>query len=230
MKTKLICICSTLLCFSSFSYAQNQVVVIPLGGITTPSTPAPVAKTGQQISYVVGDDGSLQKGIALPSPRFTNNNNGTVTDNLTGLIWLTNANCIQTDNAAFDNDIIVGDGRVTWAHALDFIAGVNAGTYSCGDTSNGGANQIDWRLPNRFEMESLFHLNFFNPMLSNAAGTAQWSNGDVFTGVATSNFYWSSTTTPGSTSDAFALDFWIGDVTSRSKTTGYFVWPVRGEQ
>ena len=27
-----------------------------------------------------------------PSPRFTDNNDGTVTDNLTGLVWLKNAN------------------------------------------------------------------------------------------------------------------------------------------
>ncbi len=54
--------------------------------------PAPVPQTGQTISYATGDDGALQKGVALPSPRFTDNGNGTVTDNLTGLIWLKNAN------------------------------------------------------------------------------------------------------------------------------------------
>ena len=30
------------------------------------------------------------KGIASPNPRFTDNSNGTVTDNLTGLVWLQN--------------------------------------------------------------------------------------------------------------------------------------------
>jgi hypothetical protein len=40
-----------------------------------------------------GQDGELQKGAALPSPRFTDNGDGTVTDNLTGLIWLKNADC-----------------------------------------------------------------------------------------------------------------------------------------
>jgi hypothetical protein len=87
----------------------------PAGGFTEPATgPAPTgytltdlynlasqrarpAKTGQTASYATGDDGNLQKGVTLPSPRFTcnpsedctpGNNNGTVTDNLTGLIWL----------------------------------------------------------------------------------------------------------------------------------------------
>ena len=53
---------------------------------------APVPKTGQTISYGTRDDGDLQKGVAWPTPRFTDNNNGTVTDKLTGLIWMKNAN------------------------------------------------------------------------------------------------------------------------------------------
>ena len=54
---------------------------------------AGVPKTGQTTSSATGDDGDLEKGVTWPSPRFTNNSNGTVTDNLTGLIWLRNANC-----------------------------------------------------------------------------------------------------------------------------------------
>jgi hypothetical protein len=33
--------------------------------------PAPVAKTGQTTSYATGDDGDYEKGVASPSPRFT---------------------------------------------------------------------------------------------------------------------------------------------------------------
>ena len=56
--------------------------------------PAPIAKTGQTTSYATGDDGDLQNGVALPAwyPRFTDNGDGTVTDNLTGLMWAKNAN------------------------------------------------------------------------------------------------------------------------------------------
>jgi hypothetical protein len=50
----------------------------------------PVSCTG------TGQDGEKLKGVALLSPRFTDNSNGTVTDNLTGLIWLKNANCFNT--------------------------------------------------------------------------------------------------------------------------------------
>ena len=69
--------------------------------------PAPVPKTGQTISYEPGDDGYYQKGVAWPNPRFTDNGDGTVTDNLTGLIWLKNANCF---------------GTRTWATALSDTA------------------------------------------------------------------------------------------------------------
>ena len=58
----------------------------PCGGLF------PVEKTGQTTSYATGDDGDLEKGLAWPNPRFTDNEDGTVTDNLTGLIWLKNAN------------------------------------------------------------------------------------------------------------------------------------------
>jgi hypothetical protein len=45
-----------------------------------------VPKTGQTISYGSRDDGALQMGRTWPSPRFTVNGNGTVTDQLSGLI------------------------------------------------------------------------------------------------------------------------------------------------
>jgi hypothetical protein len=50
-----------------------------------------VSQTGQQMSYAPGDGGHLQMGMVWPEPRFTDNSNGTVTDNLTDLIWLKDA-------------------------------------------------------------------------------------------------------------------------------------------
>jgi hypothetical protein len=40
-----------------------------------------------------GLDGEVQAGVPLPTPRFQDNRNGTVTDKLTGLIWLKDATC-----------------------------------------------------------------------------------------------------------------------------------------
>ena len=70
--------------------------------------PAPVEKTGQTISYATGDDGDLEMGMTWPVPRFTDNEDGMVTDNLTGLMWLKDANCIATNYPGFDTDGTAG--------------------------------------------------------------------------------------------------------------------------
>jgi hypothetical protein len=54
-----------------------------------------------------GQDGDLQAGVPFRSPRFTDRRNGTVRDNLTGLIWLKQAGCFPGD----------GNG-LTWEGAL----------------------------------------------------------------------------------------------------------------
>jgi hypothetical protein len=60
---------------------------------------APVPKTGQTTSYADYDDGYYEKGVSWPNPRFTKSN-GTVTGNLTGLIWLEDANCFGNEKMA----------------------------------------------------------------------------------------------------------------------------------
>jgi len=83
------------------------------------SDPAAVSETGQTASYYSGDDGEIQAGVAWPSPRFTDHGD-TVTDELTGLIWLKDTNCYGNPYPGFDGDSTAGDGKVTWQHALDF--------------------------------------------------------------------------------------------------------------
>jgi hypothetical protein len=61
------------------------------GNIDEDCDKAGVPKTGQTTSYALGDDGDLQMGIAWPEPRFTDNEDGTVTDNLNGLMWTKDA-------------------------------------------------------------------------------------------------------------------------------------------
>jgi len=175
-----------------------------------------------------GQDGNYTKGISVSS-RFTDNSDGTVTDNLTGLMWLKKANCIQSDYPSFDNDKRIretdNDGRVTWEHALDFVIGINDGSYP-----NCGASRTDWRLPNVKELESLIDFAYSSPALSNAAGDAKWTEGDAFSGVQT-RFYWSSTTDADNTTNAWGVNLDDGHPDSGNlKNATYYVWPVRGRQ
>ena len=170
----------TLVCAADF-------YVIP----TKKKNSAPVEKTGQTTFYATGDDGDLEKGVAWPNPRFTDNNNGTVTDNLTGLIWLKNANCPNSTK--------------TWNNAVDYAAALYDGCTDCGGDNNDcglsdGSVAGDWRLPNVKELQSLIHYGVSAPALPNTAGTGKWSEGEPFTNVQF--VYWSSTTYAADTGDA----------------------------
>lgn len=183
--------------------------------VTGAAAPAPVAKTGAgdlpSYTAVSGEDGhaSMRKGVGWPNPRFTDNGNGTVTDNLTGLIWLKNANFMA--------------GTRTWAQALTDCATLNSGEGGLTD----GSVEGDWRLPSVQELQSLIHRGVYNPALPNTAGTGKLTSGDPFTGVWSWS-YWSSTTYAGFTSAAWFVDLIDGFDNGDSKVNAYYVWPVRG--
>ena len=164
--------------------------------------PAVVPKTGQITSYGARDDGALQRGVAWPVPRFTDNLDGTVTDNLTGLIWLKDANCF---------------GLKVWAKALSDANTLNSG--ECGLTD--GSVEGDWRLPNVREMQSLVDYGHYDPILP---------SGHPFTGVQTNDASWTSTTSAYFASGAWAVDMYSGLVGGNLKSDADYVWPVRGGQ
>jgi hypothetical protein len=106
---------------------------------------------------------------------------------------------------------------VNWQNALTFVAGINTGTYDCGDTSgDGGTPRIDWRLPNVRELFSLVDFAFFDPPISNAAGTGNATTNDPFLNFAP-GIYWSSTTIAKLTGGAWYLTFENGTVHTGSK-------------
>ena len=156
------------------------------------------------------DDGHLERGVEKPplKDRFRDNGDGTVTDNLTGLIWLKDANCF---------------GTRAWYNALSDCNGLSSG--SCGLTE--GSSVGDWRLPNRNELASLVHKGYYNPAVPNTTGTGQWPEGDPFNNVQ-SYSYWSSPTDASTTVSAWGVNVYNGRVYDFSKTSYGYVWPVRG--
>jgi hypothetical protein len=174
-----------------------------------------VPKTGQTTSYASYDDGYYEAGVEWPTPRFTDNGDGTITDNLTELIWLKNANCF---------------GRTWWHNALSYCNGLANGE-DCGGgfLLTDGSQTGDWRLPNKRELFSLVHDGYSGPAVPDTAGTGKCTQGDPFINVL-SDYYWSSTTIAGSDADAWTVRFWGGAVYGEQKDYSNYVWPVRGGQ
>ena len=159
-----------------------------------------------------GHDGEYQKGSTWPSPRFTDNGDGTVTDNTTGLIWLKDADCLETIGG-IDRSF----GELTWVNALTWCNNLSNG--SCGLTD--GSTAGDWRLPNVKELFSL--IDFGNVRLALPSGHPFLNVWD--------EAYWSGTSLadPG-VGQAWWVDMYYGKIDLGSKTGVYRVWPVLGGQ
>jgi uncharacterized protein DUF1566 len=185
-----------------------------------------VLKTGQTGCYDAsgtgiscsgtGQDGDLHKGQVRS---YTDNGDGTITDNQTGLIW---------EKKSDDGSIHDKDNTYTWDDAFGvFIAGLNTATF---------AGQSDWRLPNRFELESLLDLGQENPSIGSAFNTncGLNSSGNPACAVVSCSCtaplaYWSSTTSVATPSFAWSVFFFLGGVNFDDKaTTMNSVRAVRG--
>jgi hypothetical protein len=197
---------TTLFIFTTFFILNSQF------SIAFAAAPAPVPQTGQTLCYNTagavipcagtGQDGAIKSGVAWPNPRFTDNGNGTVTDNLSGLIWLKNANCF---------------GSQVWATAITSANSLASG--ACGLTDGSTAGQ--WRLPSIREIRGLVDKSRSNPALP---------AGHPFTSVQSVN-YWSATTIAFGTEYAWYVMMSDGRVFHNTKASnGYFVWPVRSGQ
>jgi len=153
-------------------------------------------------------DEAIKRLQTLQQQRYTDNGDGTVTDNKTGLIWLKKANAF---------------GSQDWKTAMQCAANLAHGQCGLSDGSKAG----DWRLPTKDEWEAMMDERYNKPALSNAAGTEPWKEGDVFLGVQ-SSWYWSSTSYKDNTSLAWTMYIDNGGMYSYGKKFTYYVWTVRG--
>jgi len=149
--------------------------------------------------------------VSTPSSyRYSDNGDGTVTDNRSGLIWLKNANCF---------------GYRNWNTAKRSAANLADGQCGLRDGSRRG----DWRLPTKDEWVAMVDnkYKYPDPALSNAAGTEKWKEGDAFSDVQT-YVYWSSTAFAHDTSRAWFVNINSGYVDDGYKIRTAYMWPVRG--
>ena len=167
-------------------------------------------QTGQTMSSSASDDGDLKKGIAWPSPRFVNHNDGTITDLLTGLMWT------QDANVPGPAACLPGVAKA-WQLALNYVACLN---------TNGYLGHSDWRLPNRRELSSVVNYG--------QADVAGWLNAQGFSNVQ-ADWYWSSTTFAADSSRAWLVFMSDGSASNQNRVYGnkfdhVAVWPVRTGQ
>jgi hypothetical protein len=138
----------------------------------------------------------------LTGTRWCDNNNGTVTDMTTGLIWLKNADW---------------GGNNQWNDNAHVRAGIlKAGTADA-DLSDGSV-EGDWRLPTKSELVGI----------TTGDEAVSRSNMGAFSGAART--YWSSSTSVNDTTDAWCVSLSKGGVGSVSKAYTLYVWPVRDGQ
>jgi len=172
-----------------------------------------IPRSGQILNYYNGDDGEEKLGIAWPSPRLVDNQDGSVTDRLTGLMWTKNCDLMYSRDPEFDTTGSV-QGGVYWETALGYIDKLNTENYL-------GHN--DWRLPNRNELTSLIDNSrhatnlpenhpFFSPFPYEAGGDY---------------LYWSSTTVADTPEKAWVYHFGLYGLYYNDKNIERFVWPVR---
>ena len=178
--------------------------------------PVPVIQSGQVKCYLVngtettcngtGQDGELKPGVAWPTTRFADNTDGTITDNMTGLIWSKNMGTPGPETSLCSKT----GTYVTWQEALDQVKCMNQYRY---------LNFNDWRLPTAEELASIVNYSAGD---QDAWLTASGFTKPGFSGSNETYYYWTSTTQTDSKTSAFVFDKGNGNVSPINKTYSYY--------
>ena len=153
-------------------------------------------------------------------PRWTDNGDGTATDNTTGLVWE-----LKTDDGSI-HDV---DNHYDWSTGspwkpdgtafVDFLGTLNGGESQNGVTIEGCfADKCDWRLPTVEELKGIL----IEPY---PCGTSPCT---TIPGETVSSFYWSSSTNADFPSFAWTVSFNSGHVNFVFKSGAPYVRAVRG--
>ena len=163
---------------------------LPKTGQTTcwDATGASVACAG------TGQDGDYQAGLPTTGARYVDNGDGTISDNATGLMW---KKCSEGQS-----DATCSTGFTTamnWTTALSTCEA---------DTT---AGHTDWRLPNKFELDSIVDIQTYTPAID-----------ATFFPNTEQSYYWSSSSVDVGPTWAWQVDFSYGESTSSAKNSIFF--------
>lgn len=161
-----------------------------------------------------GQDGESKSGVALA---YTDNGNGTITDDKTGLVWE------KLDDANLDGDAGIHDKDRTysWINTQEKVATFNA--FSFGGHS-------DWRVPNIRELQSLLNFGRAEPAIATIFDddcTPGCKSTDCSC-TSSSTSYWTSTPYHDVPSHSWAVYFLDGQITAQNRTVAFHVRLVAG--
>jgi len=174
--------------------------------------------TGQTACYndsgtPIACTGTAQDGDYIVNPMsFTDNHDGTITDNVTGLLWqkctlgLSGLDCAS--------------GTAT---LIDWYTATNASN-ACGSSTLVG---LSWRLPTAYELRTIVDYGRKTLISYGVYGAAIDTNNFPNTQV---NVYWASSTYANQPNDALYVHFRDGSTYFDYKGTAYYVRCVRGQK
>jgi len=208
-------VCTTLLCAGTALATST-----PQQNCNAGNPVAPPLKTGQMTSYGTGSDGDLQKGLARS---YTDNGDGTITDNTTGLMWekKDRSGSIHDYGNTYTWGMTSSPYTMNGTMVTTFLAGLNAPPCFAG--------HCDWRIPNRNELESLVNLQNVNPAADTVFNTNCVASCTVTSCSCTqSEGYWSSTSNQPGPDLAWGVGFRVGRQGYAAKSSSFYVRAVRG--
>jgi hypothetical protein len=164
----------------------------------------------------------LSQGTLTCQPRFNVNGDGTLTDNLTGLMW-------EMKSVAGTGSVHDVNNTYTWTRTdtasdgtlfTTFLPALNSDSSADG-ISTCFANHCDWRVANIAELQSIVELTATNC-------TAGSPCIDLAFGPTMGLVYWSSSAVAGDPGAAWGIDFGGGGRILDGEFSGHFARAVRG--
>jgi hypothetical protein len=156
---------------------------------------------------------------------FTDNGDGSVTDELSGLVWEEKTNLDGVPNLADPHDadnmyaLSTGSNPGNGTVFTNFLATLNA--------DGGFAGSNDWRLPTLAELQTIV-MDFVCRPRSCICSSSPCVNPYIGVANTQSNGYWSATSYISAPARAWLVGFGDADMNDFSDTSFFYVRAVRG--